>query len=78
VPASDLHGKVGMSSLHSIVNATGSWGCFPPAMCVAVNQTAALHLERTDTRLAYGAGLRVNLARFAIRAEYEQRKSTVS
>jgi hypothetical protein len=77
VPAFDLYGKVGMSSLHSTVNATGSWGCFPPAECVAVNQTAAFHLDRTDTDLAYGAGLQVKLAGFAIRAEYERiREST--
>jgi hypothetical protein len=67
----DLYGKVGISSLHSTVNATGSYGCSPPLLC-PVGLTEDIHRDRTDTRLAYGAGLQVKLARFAIRAEYER------
>jgi opacity protein-like surface antigen len=68
VPAFDLYGKVGMSRLHSTVNEVYSWpiDCFP-GMCPAY-----LRGERTDTRLAYGAGLQVKLARLAVRAEYER------
>jgi hypothetical protein len=72
VPAFNLYGKVGLSSLHSAVSATGSLGCFPPILCLVPNQTVALQLNRTDTRLAYGAGLQAKLGRFAIRAEYER------
>jgi hypothetical protein len=67
VPAFDLYGKVGMSSLHSTVNeALFTIDCFP-TLC-----PEPIHRERTDTHLAYGAGMQARLARFAIRAEYER------
>jgi opacity protein-like surface antigen len=64
VPAFDLYGKVGMSSLHSTVNAKA--GCVIPDVCAVADR------DRTDTRLAYGAGLQAKLARIALRAEYER------
>jgi hypothetical protein len=68
MPAIDLYAKLGMSRLHGTVNETYSWGvdCFP-GLCPVY-----YHRERTDTRLAYGAGLQVKLARVAIRTEYER------
>jgi hypothetical protein len=71
VPAFDLYGKVGVSSLHSTVNATGGLFCIFPNYCPAVSATD-LHRDQTETRLAYGAGVQVKLARFGIRAEYER------
>jgi hypothetical protein len=75
VPAVDLYGKVGMASLHSTLNEIvpgparetpcSPTYCIPPAI-------AYINRDWTDTRLAYGAGLQVKLARFAIRAEYER------
>jgi hypothetical protein len=75
VPKFDLYGKVGMSSLHSTVNATGQEGSLCPiCVCPACPRPLPvdLHRDRTDTRLGYGAGLQAKLARFAIRAEYER------
>jgi hypothetical protein len=71
VPALDLYGKVGVSSLHSTVNAIpGRLSC-APAFCPAAT-AEDYHRDQTDTRLAYGAGLQVKLARLAVRAEYER------
>jgi hypothetical protein len=73
VPAFDLYGKVGMASLHSVVNQM-----IPLPLGVACSPTvcpygyADYNRERSDTRLAYGAGLQVKLPRFVIRAEYER------
>jgi hypothetical protein len=74
VPAFDLYGKVGMSSFHSTVNATGQESLCPTCACPACSLPVPvdLHRDRTDTRLAYGAGLQAKLARLAIRAEYER------
>jgi hypothetical protein len=68
VPAFDLYAKVGMSSLHSTVNEVGRAriDCFP-TLCPWY-----VHRDGTESRIAYGAGLQVKLARFAIRAEYEK------
>jgi hypothetical protein len=72
VPVFDLYGKVGVSSLHSTLNdlAVGPF-CPPLASCPAVAHENYYH-EKTGTCLAYGVGLQVKLARFAIRAEYER------
>jgi opacity protein-like surface antigen len=72
-PAFDLYGKIGVSSVRSTVNATEgvvAISCARSLICTAI--PVYLHRDRTDTRLAYGAGVQVKLARFAVRAEYER------
>jgi hypothetical protein len=72
-PAFDLYGKIGVSSLHSTVNATEGLiaiSCARAQICTPI--PVYLHRDQTDTRLAYGAGVQVKLARFAVRAEYER------
>jgi hypothetical protein len=69
VPAFNLYGKAGMSSLHGTVKAKGETVCFA---CATLALPVDLHRDRTDRRLAYGAGLQARLARIAIRAEYER------
>jgi hypothetical protein len=77
VPAFDLYGKVGIASLHSTVNERLSappYGvlCVPMITCIPPPGVAYIDRERTDTRLAYGAGFQVKVARLAVRAEYER------
>jgi hypothetical protein len=68
LPAFDLYGKVGKSRLHGTVNEVSG----APPDCFPIICPLYVHRDRTDMLLAYGAGLQVKQAQFAIRAEYER------
>jgi hypothetical protein len=68
VPLLDVYAKAGVARLQTDVNANSFCSVSP---CV-VTTTAPLVLNRTDARLAYGAGLQFKFAAFAARVEYER------
>ena len=73
IPVVDVYGKLGMARLESTVNSTQvltGVGTCPPS-----NPNCALRpfqLNRTDTRLAAGAGAQFRFGPWAVRAEYER------
>jgi hypothetical protein len=58
LPLLDLYAKVGFSRLQTTASANIDFGQF--------------HFDRTDTRVAFGAGAQVKLSAFALRGEYER------
>lgn len=68
VPMLDVYAKAGVARLQTDVNASSFCSASP---CV-VTTTAPFALNRTDARLAYGAGIQVKFASFAARFEYER------
>ncbi|HEY2466189.1 MAG TPA: outer membrane beta-barrel protein [Steroidobacteraceae bacterium] len=68
LPRLDVYAKAGVARLRTEVNAASFCVASP---CV-VTTTAPLALNRTDARLAYGAGVQVKFAAFAARFEYER------
>jgi hypothetical protein len=68
VPRFDVYAKAGVARLQTSVNANTYCAVSP---CV-VTAVAPLALNRTDARLAYGAGVQFRFAAFAGRLEYER------
>jgi hypothetical protein len=68
VPLLDVYAKAGVARLRTDLNASTYCAVSP---CV-VTVVAPLALNRTDTRLAYGAGVQFKFAAFAGRFEYER------
>jgi hypothetical protein len=68
VPLLDVYAKAGVARLQTDLNASTYCAVSP---CVAT-VVAPLALNRTDTRLAYGAGVQFKFAAFAGRFEYER------
>lgn len=68
VPLLDVYAKAGVARLQTVVNADSFCAVAP---CV-VTATAPFALNRTDARLAYGAGVQVKFSAFAARFEYER------
>jgi len=71
LPAStfDLYAKAGFSRLQT----TGSGTLPGVGSCpVSFPDCALLRFDRTDTRLAIGAGAQINVSSFAIRGEYQR------
>lgn len=67
VPFLDVFGKAGYARLQTTADVVG-------VQCVvgAANCGTLFALNRTDARLAYGAGAQLKFASIAIRAEYER------
>ncbi|HEX9138203.1 MAG TPA: porin family protein [Steroidobacteraceae bacterium] len=67
VPFLDIFGKAGYARLQTTADVVG-------VQCVAGTPGCGtlFALNRTDTRLAYGAGAQIKVATIAIRAEYER------
>jgi Outer membrane protein beta-barrel domain len=68
VPLLDVYAKAGVARLQTDINAN-SFCSLPPC---AVTTTAPFALNRSDARLAYGAGVQFRFAAFAARLEYER------
>jgi hypothetical protein len=69
VPLLDIYGKLGVARLRTAVNASLYCTAGP---CGVGTFVAPFALSRTDTRLAYGAGMQFRFAAFAGRMEYER------
>ncbi len=63
IPVVDVYGKLGMARLDSTVNST---------QVLAGGALRPFQLNRTETRLAAGAGVQFKLGAWAVRAEYER------
>jgi opacity protein-like surface antigen len=75
VPALDIYGKLGLAHLHTEVNATnvGHELCAANVACPLIAWIPGVfHLNRTETSLAYGAGIQFKLSSMAARLEYER------
>ena len=73
IPVVDVYGKLGMARLDSTVNSTQVLAGV--GTCPVGNPNCALRpfqLNRTDTRLAAGAGAQFRFGPWAVRAEYER------
>ena len=63
IPVVDVYGKLGMARLDSTVNST---------QVLVGGALRPFQLNRTETRLAAGAGVQFKLGAWAVRAEYER------
>jgi len=74
VPFLDVYGKVGVARLRTDVNGMIT-GLFCP---VGAPNCGTIAVSRTDTDLAYGAGVQVKFTSAAVRAEYARINSSNS
>jgi len=71
VPLLDVYAKAGIARYQtSDTFSSGALSCRQPLACII--GPVSYSLDRTDARLAYGAGTAVNISAFAIRVEYER------
>jgi opacity protein-like surface antigen len=70
VPFLDIFGKAGLA--HTQTTYMGTLSCPPPALCIA-----AVSAERTESDLAYGAGVQTKFQSLAFRAEYERTDTSI-
>jgi opacity protein-like surface antigen len=72
LPYLDVFAKLGVAELKSRVSANGAATCplgTPPCLVIRIAPYAN---SSSDTRVAYGTGVQVKIARFAARLEYER------
>jgi hypothetical protein len=70
LPLFDVYAKAGVARLQMAVNASLNFYCTIDSPCAPTPRP--LRVDRTDARLAYGAGAQIKIAAFAVRAEYER------
>jgi hypothetical protein len=69
VPSFDVYAKVGFSRLQTTGTGVPIGAC-PGGPC------GLFSLDRTDTRVAFGAGAQIKVSTLAVRAEYERFSSS--
>jgi hypothetical protein len=70
LPLFDVYAKAGVARLQTTVNASLNFYCTIDSPCAPTPHY--LRVNRTDARLAYGAGAQLKITAFAVRAEYER------
>jgi opacity protein-like surface antigen len=73
VPTFDLYAKAGFSRLQTTANSSP---CTPPPGGPGL-PCGLFRFDRTDTRVAFGAGAQLKVSTLAIRAEYERFSSSL-
>jgi len=71
IPILDVYGKLGVTVLQTRVDAVNEGHACAGFACVTPIPASG-HFSRTSNDLAYGAGLRIKPAAFAVRIEYER------